>query len=197
MCQVLQKVLEKTDRHIPCIWKYLAIKLILSQAAFLAPVCEFLFLSCQPLSLSHTPPLSLLTTLDCVWSNSNLMNLLIFLAWHADTSQISTSEVAQFILILKILLLLKQLIPTVVQMLMFNELCGSFANLGSLNQKLPHQKSRSIPYILVQIWLIVDCEWSGGAEEQQPKVRNEVRKQQRQTSAVNATLRCWQEGGVH
>lgn len=107
MCQQLWRKMERqADSLYLCM--YLAIKwILLSQTAFWLLRLDF-SLSCRP--LSHAPPPSVLTTFDCVWSKSNLMNLLIFLAWHPDASQISTSKVAQFFQILKIWPLVKQLI---------------------------------------------------------------------------------------
>lgn len=95
---------------------------------FLDPTFGFVFLPCRP--LSHTPPLSVLTTSECVWSNSNLMNLLIFPVWHPDTAQISTSKVSQFVLILKIWPLVKQLIRSDVQRFGLSSLCLCLMNCG-------------------------------------------------------------------
>ncbi len=158
----------------------------------------FLFLSCRP--LSHTPPLSVLTTFDCVWSNSNLMNLLIFLAWHPDTSQISTSKVAQFVLILKIWPLVKRLIRSDVQRFGLSTPFLCLMNCGiPLLTMTPSPKATSSQIQInssgiVQMWLGISYDWSGRAADESEKWSE---KAPETGSVVNATLRCWQEGGIH
>lgn len=48
--------------------------------------------------------------------------------------------------------------------------------------------------VIVKIRLSINCEWSGGVAEQCEK-RSE--KAPETGCVVNATLRCWQEGGIH
>lgn len=84
-------------RQIPWTWMFSAIKAAPSQLAFWLRSLDF-YSSHVDHAHSYTSSVRP-HNFSRVWSNSHLMNLLIFLAWHSDTSPISASKISQFVLI--------------------------------------------------------------------------------------------------